>query len=347
MLHISDAQRQKALLDAIFSNSPSGLLLVSIDGVLLETSAAADHMFAQDGALFIEQHVFEMFAAAGCNDEDEDTFIEQLGEKQPFEFSLRAGNKSYKLNSSWLEEMGEWLVFVEDATPAVALSELKARVQRLASHDLKNPLSRIMGYGTLLLDLDDLPEKHHNFVERIVKSSEEMTSMLRSFAALEQLRSEGIQRKPLNFVGLVQAVTQTYLTDMQTKSLTFSSAMPETLPSIFGDQEKLAQAVSHLMHNAITYTKEGGSINLRVSQVKNRARLEIEDNGYGIPESAQGRLFQEFYRVRTPSTAHIGGIGLGLSLVKSVVEAHQGRVWVMSEENAGSTFIMELPIPRS
>jgi two-component system, OmpR family, phosphate regulon sensor histidine kinase PhoR len=347
MLDISETQHQKTLLDAIFSNSPSGLLLVSIDGVLLEASGAADRILSQDSTLFIGQHVFDMFVAAGCNEEEEDAFIEHLSEKHPFKFSLRAGIKSYQFNSSWLEDVGEWLLFIEDATPALALSELKARVQRLASHDLKNPLSRIMGYGTLLLDLDDLPEKHHTFIDRIVKSSEEMTTMLRRFAALEQLRSEGIRREPLNFVRLVQAVAETYVTDMQTKQLNFSSVVPESLPIIYGDEEKLSQAISHLMHNAITFTREGDSIHMRVSQVKNRVRLEIEDTGYGIPESAQGRLFQEFYRIRTPSTAHIGGIGLGLSLVKSVVEAHQGRVWAKSQENAGSTFIMELPIPRS
>lgn len=347
MLDISETQRHKALLDAIFSNSPSGLLLVSIDGVLLEASIAADRILSQDSALFMGQHVFEMFTAAGCDEEEEDAFIEHLSEKHPFEFSLRAGNKSYQFNSTWLEEMGEWLLFVEDATPALALSELKTRVQRLASHDLKNPLSRIMGYGTLLLDLDELPEKQHNFVDRIVKSSEEMTAMLRSFAALEQMRSEGVRRESINFVRLVQAVAETYVMDMQTKHLIFSSAIPDTLPIIYGDQEKLSQAISHLIHNAITFTREGDAISLRISQVKNRVRLEIEDTGYGIPEPAQGRLFQEFYRVRTPTTAHIGGVGLGLSLVKSVVEAHQGRVWAKSQENVGSTFIMELPIPRS
>jgi signal transduction histidine kinase len=99
-----------------------------------------------------------------------------------------------------------------------------------------------------------------------------------------------------------------------------------------------------LIGNAIKYTPDGGGIHVRALAVEKAVRFEVQDSGYGIPAEMQSNLFKEFYRAKTDATANIPGTGLGLSLVKSVIDAHSGRIGVASEEGKGSTFFFELPV---
>jgi two-component system sensor histidine kinase VicK len=109
----------------------------------------------------------------------------------------------------------------------------------------------------------------------------------------------------------------------------------------------LRQAFVNLINNAIKYTPENGMIHVRLMQDGARVRFEVQDNGFGISKEKQGKLYQRFYRAREPQTEHITGTGLGLSLVKTVVERHGGEVWVKSELGVGSTFGFWLPIDDS
>jgi two-component system, OmpR family, clock-associated histidine kinase SasA len=106
----------------------------------------------------------------------------------------------------------------------------------------------------------------------------------------------------------------------------------------------LRQAVTNFVNNSIKYTPDEGHIEVRLSTDQTRIMFEVEDNGYGISEERQGRLFQRFYRAREDATEHIPGTGLGLSLVKTVIERHGGKVWVRSALGKGSTFGFSLPL---
>jgi two-component system sensor histidine kinase VicK len=132
------------------------------------------------------------------------------------------------------------------------------------------------------------------------------------------------------------------------KKQTLSAQLPESVPPIQANSVHLTQAVINLVNNASKYTPEGGYVSVRLFQSdQQHLRLEVQDTGYGIPEEAQAKLFSEFYRVRTSDTENIPGTGLGLSLVKSVVEGIHGRVWVQSKQGLGSTFFVELPVDSS
>jgi signal transduction histidine kinase len=116
------------------------------------------------------------------------------------------------------------------------------------------------------------------------------------------------------------------------------------LPPVMGDPARLKQAISNLINNAVKYTPDGGCIWVRVQPDEQRILIEVQDTGYGIPAEAQAKLFQRFYRVRISGAENVEGTGLGLSLVKAVVEQHGGRVAAESEEGKGSTFRIWLPV---
>jgi signal transduction histidine kinase len=116
------------------------------------------------------------------------------------------------------------------------------------------------------------------------------------------------------------------------------------LPPVMGDAVRLKQALSNLVGNAIKYTPDAGRVWVRLTRDDQRVVFEVQDTGYGISKAAQAKLFQRFYRAKTRGTENIEGTGLGLSLVKAVIEQHGGRVSVASDEGQGSTFRAELPI---
>ncbi|MBN2472496.1 MAG: HAMP domain-containing histidine kinase, partial [Anaerolineae bacterium] len=224
------------------------------------------------------------------------------------------------------------------------LSDFKTRMIRMASHDLKNPLTRIMGYAEMLQSraeaADELTQKSLN---HIVLASEEMNGIILDLLDLEQARQGAKTPVEYDLLQVLDDVIMRAESDMQRRGQTFSVEMPDTLPPLTGEAAQMRQAFGNLLGNASKYTPEGGQIALRVWQQAGQVRVEIADNGYGIPASELPHLFEEFYRVKTDQTASISGSGLGLSLVKAVIEAHGGQVWAQSEYGAGSTFTADLP----
>lgn len=225
------------------------------------------------------------------------------------------------------------------------LNELKTRMIRMASHDLKNPLQRVLGYSELLLDDDTLDNSQRKFITNIFKASDEMYMLISELLDLEQLRSAGeLNLEKLDFNDLVRTVAQRHEPDFYRRDQHYTLDLaPEPL-LVSVDGRKLSQAITNLIGNAIKYTPDGGSIAVRVCARDGMARLEVQDTGYGIPADALPNLFTEFFRAKTIATQHIKGTGLGLSLVKQIVTAHAGRVWAESVEGQGSTFYLEIPL---
>jgi two-component system phosphate regulon sensor histidine kinase PhoR len=118
-----------------------------------------------------------------------------------------------------------------------------------------------------------------------------------------------------------------------------------TLPQILGSAARLRQVVANLVDNAIKYTPAGGDVRVLLYRRDQQVVVEVTDTGVGIAPQDQEQLFQKFYRVHTPETAEIAGTGLGLALARSIVEQHDGRIWVRSAPGRGSTFAFSVPVP--
>jgi len=127
------------------------------------------------------------------------------------------------------------------------------------------------------------------------------------------------------------------------KSLDYAYELPDAEIPLVGDDALLQEAATNLISNAIKYTPAGGEISIRLEYDGDAAIFEVSDTGFGVPQAMQPRLFEPFYRAKTRDTANIEGTGLGLHLVKSIIERHGGRVIFRSEEGAGSTFGFQIP----
>lgn len=231
------------------------------------------------------------------------------------------------------------------------LDKIKSEMIRMASHDLRNPLNTILGYLDLVsisLEQSNAGPEVEEYMGSLRRSAHTMQSLIDDLLTLERVESERESDwQVFDLAGLVTEVIDAEHSSAQLKKQSLSYERVPNLPSVYGSIPQLRQAITNLVGNAIKYTPEGGKIEVQLRAEHDQVHLSVADNGYGISPARQARIFERFYRAREPGTEQIPGTGLGLSLVKTVVERHGGLVGFESETGHGSTFRFWLPTART
>ena len=219
-----------------------------------------------------------------------------------------------------------------------ALEQLKTDMIRIASHDLRNPLSTIRGYLDLfLMDSEKLSQEHLLFIDMMITMANRGEQIINDILSLERLQRE-MTTEPVDLRQLVDLAVIEHEFQAQEKSMAITLDITDKQLIVSGDDAQLHEAVVNLINNAIKYTPEGGKIQVKLQKQNNEALFEVVDNGYGIPVNLQEKLFQPFYRAISVETQHIEGTGLGLHLVKNIIERHGGETHFQSVHGEGSTF---------
>ncbi len=216
------------------------------------------------------------------------------------------------------------------------------------AHELRNPITVIRGSVEYALrraqqeGSDRVQRALHNAEEgldRLMHLTNELLILSREEQADLDLRLEETPVQPL-----IEKVMEANRRSAERKGLTLTRDLQEPVPSVMGDVEWLHTALSNLVDNAIKYTPDGGQVTVRTVTLPRRLQVDVVDTGIGIPGDALPYIFDKYYRVKSGSTAFIKGTGLGLALVKRIVERHGGDVRVQSQEGQGSTFSLYLPL---
>lgn len=224
------------------------------------------------------------------------------------------------------------------------LEQDKTNIIRLAAHDLRGPAGTIMGYLNLMqLDKDRLDQEHQDWVETMMTLAVRIDTIITDILSLERIQHGQVQ-EPTNLYELICQAADFYQQEAQKKNVSLNVAGLSSDIMVLCDPAQLREATSNLISNAIKYTPDGGKVDLILKRAGSTAIFEVVDSGYGIPPEMQDRLFQPFFRAKTEETRHIEGTGLGLHLVKSIIERHQGQMRFHSVYGEGSTFGFELPI---
>lgn len=334
-----EVQQQRDVEQTIFTNIPESIIVLDSDQRIVRWNTVFEHL-TDDVALHAP-----LLDVLDLPDATREQLSANFASQGDFRQEIRLRNRTFNVTATPLQESALWVIILADITQLAELSELKTRMIRMASHDLKNPLSRITGYADLILMRDNLNDRVTKFTRYIAQAGEEMAQIINDILDLEQLRDGVVPYESIDFAKLVREIITRHEPDAERKAQTLTDRVSTNALQVQGNYRQLSQVVSNLLSNAIKYTPEDGSVSVILEDSKTATlQLAIRDTGYGISKEAQAELFTPFYRVRTKDTAHISGTGLGLSLVKSVVEKHNGRVWVESQEGEGSTFFVELPI---
>lgn len=238
------------------------------------------------------------------------------------------------------------VVVMRDITHFKELDEMKSEFVATVSHDLRAPLTFIRGYAMMLMMVGDLNDKQHDYLDRILEGIDQMSALIGDLLNLRRIEAGvGIRQEPCRLGLILVEAVDTMRARATSKGITLRLEPAEGAPTVIGDRTLLRQAVSNLVDNSIKYTPAGGLVSVGLGTKGKEALIRISDNGIGIAPEDQVRLFEKFYRIQRRETGNIQGTGLGLALVKSIIERHGGRVWVESELNQGSVFYVALPLP--
>ncbi|AMM52481.1 phosphate regulon sensor protein PhoR [Rufibacter sp. DG15C] len=224
----------------------------------------------------------------------------------------------------------------------------KNSILEILSHDLAGPLASIQSIsGSLAESLENrtLAEEDKNLINLIYKTSARSIQMIREFVKQEFLESSNADmfKVRLNLVEKLKEVVDQYKEGEShiNKHFTFTASSPQIYVSI--DQNKLMQVVNNLISNSIKFSKDYAHIDLSLTEQEDTVLITVKDDGIGIPEQYHDELFDKFTRARRNGLKGEPSVGLGMSLAKTIVEWHQGKIWFESQENKGTTFYIELP----
>jgi signal transduction histidine kinase len=227
------------------------------------------------------------------------------------------------------------------------LDRLKDEFLSLVSHELRTPLTSIRGYLELVLDEEagELSAEQRRFLDAVERNSSRLLRLVGDllFVAQADAGRLGLEHEKVDVADLVADCVEGARPTAHEKAVELTlSALP--VPALVGDRLRLHQVLDNLVSNALKFTPEGGSVNVRTFSSGDHVIVEVADTGIGIPVADQPRLFERFFRSSAATDQAIPGTGLGLAIVKAIVEAHGGRITVMSAEGHGTTFRVELPL---
>lgn len=236
------------------------------------------------------------------------------------------------------------IVTSRDITEQKQIERLKDELVSTVSHELRTPLTSMRGFTELMLKKDFPRDKQREFLTIIQNESIRLTNLINDFLDLQRLESgsQTYDFSPIHLEVLMHEVAALIVPNNGVHLL--RTTFPSQLPQVRADPDRLRQVLTNLISNAVKYSPNGGRITLGARQQNGTVVAWVADEGMGIPAEAIPRLFTKFFRVDNQDTRSIGGTGLGLSLVKRIIEAHDGRVWVESTEGVGSTFFFTLPL---
>ncbi len=243
------------------------------------------------------------------------------------------------------EPLGAVVVLV-DLTPFRNLEGVSGEFVAKVSHELRSPLSTIYLQLSLLLDDgQDRDQENLHLLERAKDRTQGLISFVRDMMDLSRIESgASAPAEPLMVDQVLAQVTESLATQAEAKGQSLTISLPEgETPPVLADRTSLESVFTNLVQNAVNYTPEGGSIQVRAAAANGWVQVEVEDDGFGIEPEKHQAVFDKFYRVKNEKTRYVTGTGLGLPIVKSVVEALGGRIELKSAPGQGSTFRVVLP----
>ncbi len=224
------------------------------------------------------------------------------------------------------------------------LERMKSNFIAIASHELRTPLGLVLGHSTFLRELIQEEQQRHQ-LDIIIRNATRLKSIIEDLSNVNnfQTGSARIRRKPVSVNQLIDQIISAHNETAQLRHIALTSHPLEPDQTIEGDEEKLGIAVNNLVSNAISFTDNNGHVRVTAEKLPGYVQISVADDGIGIPAKDLPKVFERFFQVQSHLTRRHGGMGLGLSVAKAMVEMHNGQIWAESEEGKGSKFYILLP----
>ncbi len=337
-----------------------------LDGTLVYLNREMRHLAKIDSNRFSEFNLFSLLGQFKTEVFSEPSLairrVLQTGENYKGELHFSETNKTLKLQITLVKVPDDsvsihetnvamkpvcFLITLTDISAVKENEKLRSDMANLMSHELRTPVTSIQGFAELMMLDDTLSEDNREYLGIIANESQRLSKMLLTFLSvfnLEQSDKQEIDKKPVKVDTVVHAVVGDMQDRAKRKRIRLVEQANSHIPPVAADKSLIERAVSHLVDNAIKYSPERTSVIISTILEADFLRVVVEDRGYGIPSGEKEKIWQKFYRIaRDGQDKEEESTGLGLSLVKEIVEQHGGEVGVESETGQGSRFSFTLP----
>ncbi len=251
-------------------------------------------------------------------------------------------------NARLYQELQERTARLHAAYEALsAQAQQRVEFVRTISHDLRAPLTFIKGYAMLMSqgELGEVNERQREALETIISKSDMLAQMAEDMVLAEQRRLDATTMMPLSLSTMAHEAVRGAQAMTDDQRLVFRVEAPADIPLVLANPLRMERVFDNLLSNAVKYSPDGGTITVRVRQAGDYVQVTVADEGIGIPPDEVEHIFERFYRGNGRAAQVADGFGLGLSIVKEIVEEHGGQIWVDSEVGVGSAFHFTVPLP--
>jgi len=333
-------EHEQRRLAAVLQSAADPLLVFGVDGRLQLINPAGQRLFTDIDATLGRplplEHGYDMLIA----------LVEQSlasGQAEHSEVNWPDG-RAFAVLTTPIEEGGLIALF-HDVTAFKNMERVKNELLATASHDLKNPISALLGYASLIEQAGPLTTQQSQFLTRIKHAADSMRELVINLLDMARIDMQvALKLEPCELGHLMRDLVLEFEPQATAKQQTLHAAHVTQPMTVKADLSRLKQALRNLIGNALKYTPSGGQITLAVATTEaGQAMFSVQDTGLGIPAEDLPHLFEKFYRVQTADRQDIEGNGLGLAIVKAIIEQHGGQISVISEVGHGSTFSVRLP----
>ncbi len=358
--HSSSLKRTELLLqevNSIISSMVEGLIAVDNKRNLVYCNTAAENILGLDASLFMGKPISTFNRALSTRTVDSHewnnivrTALSQLDKQPKLIMQLKSPElrdvevKFFQVGSP--DERSGIGAVLRDITREREIDKMKTDFISVASHELRTPMTVIYGFVELLLTTKVSAENQRLWLTRVHKESQRMNDIVEDLLNISRIESGRLSFKfePVSAQALIKQITDEFKPIYKTH--TFYLNIPADFPELWADTKLTTQVLYNLIDNAVKYSPKGGAISISANITKgtNQGVVAVTDKGIGIPPDEIPRLFTRFHRIQQDETLAIRGTGLGLAIVKQLVEMMDGKVWVESKPEQGSTFSVSLPL---
>ena len=349
---LKDIANEQSRIRTIMNSMACGILVTDDENRLALYNPLAPRMLEMKSQCIVGNHIKDMVEQQELVDmldqlyEQPDAFTTLERELQLSErMWLRARTAAVRNVEG--KTLGAVTV-LQDISHLKELNRMKSEFVTMVSHELKAPIAAIRQQIDVLLKgmAGDINEKQTHLLDRAQSRAQGLINLINELLDLSRIEAGRTysQQQPLDLAPIIRHAVEFLLPQIQAKNQQITCDVPDSLPLISADPSNMDEVLVNLLNNATKYTPEGGSIEVRAFASGDFLTLAIKDTGYGMTKEDIPRIFDKFYRVKNEKTKAIAGTGLGLPIVKGIVEAHLGTIKVESQLEKGSTFTIELPL---
>ena len=342
--NLKEVSRQKNQIETILLHMTDGIIAFNMEGKIILVNPAGTRLLR----IMPEDDTFQKIFERLNMDINMEKII-YLDDWTSTEERVSLGDKHINLFFAPLKDEYDRpagvMVVIQDITEHVSLDNMRKEFVADVSHELKTPITSIMGYADTLIESEYDKDMQDKFLNVISSEARRMAKLVTDLLTLSRFdNNQVLQEKEVFDLGeLVKQCQEKLQPQINQKKHQVECFVTANVPPVYADKDGIQRVVLNILTNSIKYTKEKGHIKIYVGFVYNDAYIKVIDNGLGIPEGDLAKIFERFYRVDKARTREMGGTGLGLSIAKEILDKNDGSIDIKSEQGTGTEVVIRIP----